>query len=311
MPIGSTSKSSTIFSQLGFFGGVDTSSPSQNILPILESRALAEKIIKKYDFKKNLYPDLWDEKNQKWLIADPKEIPTREGSIDNLLSLVSFTKSEKNPLIEIKVEMQEPKIAADLANYYTTELRSYLNENTLTKAKTNRIFIEKQMKQNKTNLIKIGKELSKFYSANKVSDIEAALDVLTEEDVSDIPAPDAATKNDSLKKNPATVEMPIDPTQAIGSVPQNIYLEYLVGKFKLIQQIQTQLIQQYEVAKMEEAKEDLVFQVIDPAYPPSVRFKPQRKRIVMATFFGSCILSVFYAFFRDYLEKLKAQGRPA
>ena len=59
------------------------------------------------------------------------------------------------------------------------------------------------------------------------------------------------------------------------------------------------------MAKIDESKEDLNFQVIDWARVPVRKFKPKRSQIVMTAFVMSLFLAVFYAFFREYLQKMK------
>jgi len=65
------------------------------------------------------------------------------------------------------------------------------------------------------------------------------------------------------------------------------------------------LTQQYEMAKIEEAKEDIAFQVIDTAIPPEEKIKPKRKLIVMLAGVVSAFAGIFLVFFLEYLENMK------
>jgi capsule polysaccharide export protein KpsE/RkpR len=71
------------------------------------------------------------------------------------------------------------------------------------------------------------------------------------------------------------------------------------------------LVPQYEMAKMEEAKEDISFQVIDKAVPPIYKFKPAIKKNVLLSGILSIFLGVFLSFFLQYLERVKAQSIPS
>ncbi len=90
-------------------------------------------------------------------------------------------------------------------------------------------------------------------------------------------------------------------------------LEY--GRLKrdaLIQQKVFELLtQQFEMAKIEEAKDDLAFQIIDPAVAPEKRSRPKRTLNVMITGLASLFLGVFLAFFLEYLDRQRSRGTAA
>jgi len=76
----------------------------------------------------------------------------------------------------------------------------------------------------------------------------------------------------------------------------------------LIQQKVFELLtQQYELAKIEEAKDDITFQIIDPAIPPEKRIKPKRTQNVLLAGVVSLFLGIFLVFFLEYLAKQKSQ----
>ncbi len=316
------------------FGIAPSSSSLLQLMAILKSRTLAERMIDKYDLKKVLYPKLWDQQNQKWIPNDPQKIPSMEHAVNNLFSKVTFAEDKKTPLIEIKVEMRDPKVATEIANGYVKELAYFINENTLTLAKKDRIFIEEQLERNKGDLLNSGKDLSEFYAANKISNIMPTLNVdisietekriLKEKTVKiengvlsshsqglpGIPDAfaDAQKKTDELQKKVGEVESQIQKTKIINDVPQQVYLQYLSLRRELLSEVHSLLTQQYEMAKIEESKEDLSFQVIDWARVPEKRFKPKRRPIVITAFAMSIFLAMFYAFFKEYLEKTSSSS---
>ena len=63
------------------------------------------------------------------------------------------------------------------------------------------------------------------------------------------------------------------------------------------------------MAKIEEAREDLAYQVIDPARVPIARFKPKRREIVMVSFMTSLFFAIFLVFFLDYVSKMKRSAK--
>ncbi len=291
---------------LGAVGG--TSSTSAQILAILKSRTMAEKIIDKYGLMKVFYEKLWDRGNQRWKTNDPKDLPQMEAVVNLFSSIVFFGEDKKSQLITISAEMKDPELAAQVVNGCLEELADFLNRNAFTSAKRNRIFIEGQLERNKADLLESGKELTTFYATNRISNVVPKVDV----DVSmgegvDVPSAlaEAQKKTKELQKQVEGVKVEIEKAKVVQGIPQQVYLQYLTLRRELLGEVNALLTQQYEMAKIEEAKEDLNFQVIDWARVPVKRFKPRRRQIVMTAFVMSFFLAVFYAFFREYLEKMK------
>ena len=275
----------------GLLGGGGASSTSAQLLAILNSRTLAEKIIEKYDLMKIFYPVKVD---------DPLKMPTMEDAVKILKSTIVSSEDKKTQLIMLTVIDKDPEFAAKLVNDYINETGSFLNEGAFTAAKRNRIFIEAQLERNKAELLESGKELTTFYATNRISNVVPTVDV----DVSmggrgEDPSPEA------LQQQVEELKTKIEQTKVVRDVPQQVYLQYLTLRRELLGQVNSLLTQQYEMAKIDESKEDLNFQVIDWARVPVRKFKPKRSQIVMTAFVMSLFLAVFYAFFREYLQKMK------
>ncbi len=309
------------FAQMGVVSGVlgdleGVASPSVQILAVMRSRTLAEKMITKYGLMKTLYADLWDEKKQMWKVAD-QTIPPMEDMVKMLFSVVTFVDSKKDHLIVITAESRNPKFSADLVNSYVKELAILLQEKTFTAAKRHRIFLEGQLERSKVELLQSGKELSAFYTKNKISNIASSIDVhvpISSDGRGEMPpslSEAAQQKTEDLQEQVRNIEEKLKDAKIIRNVPQQIYLQYLTLQRELLTQINSLLTQQYEWAKAEEAKEDLNFQVIDWASVPFRKFKPKRTQITVTAFFLSIFLAVFFVFLRDYLVKAKREIQTA
>ncbi len=109
----------------------------------------------------------------------------------------------------------------------------------------------------------------------------------------------------TLTTEKTALEEQIKRARIVKDVPQQAYLEYLTGYHQLLVQLTSLLVQQYEMAKMDEAKEDITFQVIDRARVPFRRHKPKRTLIVIVSFIASFIIAVVTVFFLEYIEKMK------
>jgi uncharacterized protein involved in exopolysaccharide biosynthesis len=63
------------------------------------------------------------------------------------------------------------------------------------------------------------------------------------------------------------------------------------------------LLKQFEVAKLDEARDAAVIQVIEQAVQPERKFKPKRAQMVMIAFVVGLFISVFGAFCLEFVER--------
>lgn len=316
MPIGKSGGSGGMLAALassGQFGGLASmaglgglaggQSSSQQFMALLRTRALAEEIINKY----NLIPIMFDGK-----VVDPNSSkgPKMEDGVKALTSYVKFIEDKKGGTITITAEFKDPKFAADVANGYVEGLQKFINSNLLTVAKRNRVFIEKQLEYNKRALLEAGKELNEFYQGKKVSSIEGKVDVSVKnndidssEDVQ-TEKEDVGMQLDMLQKQ----KNDLDAKMMVKSVPQQVYLQYLVLRKTLLAQINGLLTSQYEMAKIEESKEEPAFEIIDPARIPERKSKPKRAQIVIVAFFASLFFGILVSFFMEYINNLRGES---
>jgi uncharacterized protein involved in exopolysaccharide biosynthesis len=66
-------------------------------------------------------------------------------------------------------------------------------------------------------------------------------------------------------------------------------------------------LQQYELTKQQELKEQVAFQVVDPPYIPDKRkpYKPKKLLILIVSFVSGLFLGIFGAFFKEWLDNIK------
>lgn len=283
--------------------GSTTNDASSQILAIMNSKTLAERVIEKMDLFPVLYPNL----------DKSKKTPTLVEAVETLQNLIRINDDKKSKLITIQILMKDPKAAAMIANGYLDELINYMSESTFTSAKRNRFFIEKQLERNKIELLNSGRELSSFYATNKISNVVPSLDVDVSTQSGKVLLENSEEKLDKAIDEPAQLQAELEATTSqlrqahiVKDVPQQVYLQYLIIQRELLGKLNILLSQQYEMAKIDEAKEDLSFQIIDRARVPVKKCKPKRAQIVMISFVMSIFLGIFYAFFREYLEKMKS-----
>jgi len=308
---------------LPFVGGLVPSIGGGKLVTLLNSRTMAEDVIKALDLIKILFEEPQDEP------------PSFQDAVRSLSGITEIT-DDKKGLISIAVEYKDPEIAADIANQYTAELQRFLNENALSMAKRNRIFIENQLKNVKGELREAEEALKGFQTKKKIVAIDAqtdaAIQALAElktqimakevqlgviKEFATPSNPDVLGIRDELrelKKQLAMLESKgsnpeADAIPSLSEAP-TLGLQYVRLKRKAVthQKVFELLTQQYEMAKIDEAKEDITFQVIDRAIPPEKRIKPKRRLNVMLAGVVSLFAGIFLVFFLEYLSNLKEPG---
>jgi len=97
---------------------------------------------------------------------------------------------------------------------------------------------------------------------------------------------------------------------SIGNVP-GVGLEYArrMRDVKVHEAVFEQLTKQYEVAKLNEAKDSSTIQVLDSAVVPFQKSKPKRSLMIILATVTAFFCSVFLAFILEYLGKLPQSDR--
>ena len=72
------------------------------------------------------------------------------------------------------------------------------------------------------------------------------------------------------------------------------------------QQVYITLRQQFEIAKIDEAREYLLVTILDEAEPAIYKSKPKRTLLTLAGFISGLFLSFFIAFFRSLIKPVQA-----
>jgi uncharacterized protein involved in exopolysaccharide biosynthesis len=229
------------------------------------------------------------------------------------------------------VEYENPDLTARIANEYTAALQRFLNSNAVSLAKRNRIFLQAQLSENKTDLQRAEEELKTYQTKKKILAVntqaeglvrslaelkaqviarEVQLGAMREMATKD--HPDIKRMEDELRelrlqlkrlesgsKDPKAVEsagsmIPLSEAPALGLGFARLKRDALIQEkvFEL-------LIQQYELAKIEEAREEPAFQIIDPAVPPEKRIKPRRTQNVFMAGLLSVMGGVLLVIVRD------------
>lgn len=157
-----------IINTLGLSGILDTSeSMSGYAVSILYSAQVSNNVIDKFGDK---------------LFGRDMKKP-RIILIDQLQRIVKI-KVSQSQIIEIEVETRDPKLSAEVANYYVGEYQRFSEESSLTLARQHRENMEKQRDKTRKELQGLENKLLAFQNKKKVVDppaeIQAMLDYYSE-----------------------------------------------------------------------------------------------------------------------------------
>jgi hypothetical protein len=154
--------------------------------------------------------------------------------------------------------MEDPRLAAGIANYIAEFVKDFISVEQHREAVKNKAFIYDQRMQAKEELALSEEELTEFRKQHPI-----ALDT-----------PDLQLARGRLIRN-------IEENQAV----------YIT------------LRQQYEIAKIEEAKENLLVNILDIAEPAVEKTKPKRKLIMVLSLFCGLLGSILFVFVREAIHK--------
>jgi capsule polysaccharide export protein KpsE/RkpR len=312
---GSSSIAAQLLSQMGGFANLASSAAgmkSQNdmYIGILRSRTVSDKIIDRFGLMK-LY-----------------DVKYREDARKDLTQALA-TKSGKDGMIVVSVEDRDPKRAADMANAFVEEMIGVSRGLALTEAAQRRLFFEEQLKDVKLALARAEEGIKGFQEktgALKIDDQARAViqgignlraQIAAREVQYKVAQTFATPQNPDLQRieeelRGLKVELnkleqkggnSHDPLMPTGRMP-SVGMEYLrkLRDVKYNETLYELLAKQYEMAKLDEARNAIVIQVIDKAVQPERKVKPRKANIVALSTFTAFLFSILLSF---YLERRK------
>jgi uncharacterized protein involved in exopolysaccharide biosynthesis len=259
---------------------------------MLKSRTIAERLTDRFSLQKH-YEMTSKEKTWARLAAN------------------SVIATGKDGLISIEVEDKDQKLVAPLANAYVDELVRLTKTLAVTEAAQRRLFFEQELERSKDKLAKAEMTLKSAIDQRGVVSVDtesrALLETVArlraeisakeierdamkafvtsshpeyrrvEESLRSLRAELSRLENGSASS--ATRDASAGDGANTGTGVQNIQLLRDVKYYQMLYEL---LAKQYEAARLDEAKDSSVIQVLDPAIEPEGRFKPKRTMFVMA-----------------------------
>lgn len=305
------SGASALLSQLGGVAGAvagSTGLKSTNELYVgmLKSKTIADKLIAKFNLKQVYQTD--SQENARKTLEQKTKIA-----------------SGKDGLITIAVEDEDKKLVAPLANAYVSELIDLTKVLAVTDAAKRRMFYEREFEQAKNNLASAEVALRNGLDTHGVISVDSDSRVIVET-VGRLRAQVSAkeiqlnsmsafvtsnnpeykkvqqelgslkTELSKLENGRSKDELSEHKNDTSTAGLENIKL---LRDLKYYQMLYELLAKQYEVARMDEAKDPSIIQVLDQAVEPERKFGPKRSIIVLSAFFLSLIIAIAWAVVKE------------
>ena len=268
--------------------GLGLKNPNDLYIGLLKSRPVADGIIRRFDLAK---------------VYGTKDMTATR----RILAADTQIASEKEGFISVSVTDKDKTRAADIANAYTGQLRILTNTLAVTEASQRRLFYEEQLKRTKEDLIGAEQAFEQVQQKKGVVELEAQAKAMIESlttlrgKVAAQQVEVEALRSYSTEQNPdvelaerqlssmqnevASLEQRSHSTGvgdvALGDVPV-AGLEYLRAQHEVMYQqaLFDMLMKQYDAARLDEAKEAAVVQVVEPAIPPDRKSAPWRTLLI-------------------------------
>ena len=315
-PQQSQSTASAMLAQLGNLGGLAGGKNSNDLyIAMLSSRAVADNLIQRFGLMKpgEKYPS-----------------NVRRG-----LANVTKITSGKDGIITIEVDDKDPKRAAELANAYVDELRKLTNVLAVTEASQRRLFFEQQFAHARDQLAKAEASARQALEKGGLFQVEGQGRAILESSArlrGQITVKEvqigamrifAAERNpelrfaqqelDAMKRELARIEGAS--SSKSGDSRENddggIDSLRLLRNVKYYETIYELLAKQYEMAKIDEAKDSGLIQVLDKAIEPDSKSKPIRLFIAIWAALVAGFLTVLWAIIIELGQKARQDPQQA
>lgn len=308
------SAASAMLSQLGGLAGIagvaaGIKSPDEQYVAFLRSASLQDGLIQQFKLRQRY------------------KVDTLEDTRKTMSRTVQVSADKKTGLITIAVDDKDPRFAAALANAHVPALSRMMGSLALSEAQQRRVFFEQQLEKTQHALdaaeigfreeqqrggivatealaetsVKAGAAL-RAQIAQKEVQVQALRSYATEQN------PDlqrALSELGALRQQLKRLEQgggDTSPSPTAGLQAAKSYRDVKVLQAKL-----EVLIKQYEMARLDEAREGPLLQVVDPATTPERRSKPKRTLSVFLGTLAAGVSGLFFALTRRALRNRIAQ----
>lgn len=261
-------------------GGIRT--PADQFVALLQSARVQDRIIDQYK------------------LVDVYDVRFRVDARRELAENTRVSLSKRDGIIAVEVDDNSPQRAADMANTFVNELQLLTATLAITEAQQRRVFFERQLTQTRDRLAAAQASLqaSGFNAGALKSEPKAAAEAFAR-----LKAESTAAEvrlqglRGSLVDSAPEVVQQLSIVNALraqvsrteSEVGNNSGADY-IGKYREFKYQETLFelfSRQFELARVDEAREGSIIQVIDVAQPPERKSKPRRAVVAVMTTLGA------------------------
>ena len=315
---GNSSMASALAGQLSAFGAGDLlggiKNPGDLYAGILKSRSIASELVKSFHLM-----DVYKVK--------------KESKAENALGAnTAVSVDVKSSIVTVEVTDKNPGRAQELANAYMDALRETNGRLALSQSSQRRLFFGEQLAKEKDALedaevdLKKTEEQSGLIAPTGQTTVEIETIAQTQAQIAVREVQLAALRDSATEQNPEVIRLrsEIDDLQgqlarlqrgsgkeSTAAIPTSMVpgleLEFVrkEREVKYHEALFDMLSRQYEAARLDEARDAPVVQVLDPASYPDIKSSPKRSYYMIGGlvfgFFGSCA----WVLTRDRLHELR------
>jgi tyrosine-protein kinase Etk/Wzc len=294
-------------------GSLGLKNPNDLYVGMLSSRSIADSLIGSFGLRDLYGVDTLDEARR-------------------MLAQMTTISAGRDGIITIDVDDRDPERAAALANAYVEELEKVNEKIAVTEAGQRRLFFEKQLQhardaladaeialketQEETGLIKLedqGRAIIEAIAqlrsqiAAKEVQIGAMRSYATDANPALLHARrELGALHAQLRKMEGGSGTGSEVLVASGRVPE-AGLQYLrkLRDVKYQEAVLEVLAKQYEVARLDEARDASLIQPLDVAVVPERKSKPRRSLIVVLAFLGGLLMSLLLLVVREVGDAMR------
>jgi uncharacterized protein involved in exopolysaccharide biosynthesis len=301
------SAAASMLASLGSLGGLagavgGIKNPADQFLAYMKSVTLQDALIERFKLQER-----YDTQTK---------VDTRTALTANVRAV-----SGKDGLISLEADDKDPQFAAQLANAHVEELGKLLGKLAVTEAQQRRLFFEKQLTQAKDRLTQSEIELKatgvsgSALKSNPASAVAAVAGLQAQVTAQEVKvgamrgylaetAPDfkqALTELANLRAQLAKQEKDAPSAKANTSATSEGDYVTKYREFKYHETLFELFAKQYELAKVDEAREGAVIQVLDAAQPPERKSKPKKALIAVIATLAAGFALLLFVFVRQAL----------
>ena len=322
-PTSSSNSSAALVGQLSalgtgsLLGGAGPKSPTDLYIGVLKSRSVAEEMVKRFDLKR-----VYGEK--------------RETSAEKTLAGNSdFEADAKTSILKISATDRSPARARDMTQAYLDVLRSTNDRLAISESSQRRLFFEQRLAKEKDDLENAEVELKKTEensgliapSGQTASEIQTIattraqitarevelagqLHFLTEEspdvirlksEISNLQGQLARLQEGKQKGSGGSIPTSMVPQLQLDYVRKEREVKYHESLFEII-------ARQYEAARLDEAHNAPLLQVLDKPSYPDQKSSPHRMLIMLGGVIFGTLIGCLWVLISDYVQALRRSG---